>query len=107
MPPMPGTNLTREEAANRAALLDVTSYSTWTVTAPSGWKVASNAATPEPEELGGGKARWSFPESKRMSTYITAMIAGEYHEHLDVYDGPYGRIPLGHYCRQSLVEHLD
>ena len=86
---------------------DLKSVFTWTVTAPSGWKVVSNAATPEPEELGDGKARWSFPESKRMSTYITALIAGEYHEHLDVYDGPYGRIPLGHYCRQSLVEHLD
>jgi aminopeptidase N len=42
-----------------------------------------------------------------MSTYITALISGEYHEHLDVYDGPYGQIPLGHYCRQALVEHLD
>jgi aminopeptidase N len=86
---------------------DLKSVFTWTVTAPSGWKVVSNAPTPEPEELDGGKARWSFPESKRMSTYITALIAGEYHEHLDVYDGPYGQIPLGHYCRQALVEHLD
>ncbi len=80
---------------------------TWTVVAPSGWKVVSNAPTPEPEELDGGRARWSFPESKRMSTYITALIAGEYHEHQDVYEGPHGDIPLGHYCRQSIVDHLD
>ncbi len=86
---------------------DLKSVFTWTVTAPAGWKVVSNSPTPEPEDLGDEKARWSFPESKRMSTYITALIAGEYHEHLDVYDGPYGQIPLGHYCRQSLVEHLD
>jgi aminopeptidase N len=86
---------------------DLKSVFTWTVTAPADWKVVSNAPTPEPEALDGGKARWSFPESKRMSTYITALIAGEYHEHLDVYDGPYGQIPLGHYCRQALVEHLD
>jgi aminopeptidase N len=86
---------------------DLKSVFTWTVTAPSDWKVVSNAVTPEPEELGDDKARWSFRESKRMSTYITALIAGEYHEHLDVYDGPYGQIPLGHYCRQSLVDHLD
>jgi aminopeptidase N len=86
---------------------DLKSIFTWTVTAPSGWKVVSNAPTPEPEELGDEKARWAFPESKRMSTYITALIAGEYHEHLDVYDGPYGQIPLGHYCRQALVDHLD
>src|SRR3954447_10776781 len=86
---------------------DLKSVFTWTVTAPAGWKVVSNAPTPEPEQLDEGKARWRFAESKRMSTYITALIAGEYYEHLDVYDGPYGQIPLGHYCRQALVEHLD
>ena len=42
-----------------------------------------------------------------MSTYITALIAGEYHERLDAYQGTNGAIPLGHYCRQALVEHLD
>ena len=42
-----------------------------------------------------------------MSTYITALIAGEYHAVLDSYEGKNGTIPLGHYCRQSLVEHLD
>ncbi len=86
---------------------DLKSVFTWTVVAPSDWKVVSNAPTPEPEELDGGRARWSFPESKRMSTYITALIAGEYHEHQDSYVGPHGTIPLGHYCRQSVVEHLD
>ena len=86
---------------------DLKSVFTWTVTAPADWKVVSNSPTPEPEDLGNERARWSFPESKRMSTYITALIAGEYHEHLDVYDGPYGQIPLGHYCRQALVDHLD
>ena len=86
---------------------DLKSVFTWTVVAPSDWKVVSNAPTPEPEELDGGKARWSFPESKRMSTYITALIAGEYHEHQDSYAGPHGTIPLGHYCRQSVVDHLD
>ena len=86
---------------------DLKSVFTWTVVAPSDWKVVSNAPTPEPEELDGDRARWSFPESKRMSTYITALIAGEYHEHQDVYEGPHGPIPLGHYCRQSIVDHLD
>ena len=42
-----------------------------------------------------------------MSTYITALVAGEYHEVPHTYDGKHGDIPLGHYCRQSLVEHLD
>jgi aminopeptidase N len=86
---------------------DLKSVYTWRVTAPAGWKVVSNAPTPEPREIGDGKAVWEFPTSKRISTYVTALIAGEYYEHRDVYDGPYGQIPLGHYCRQALVEHLD
>jgi aminopeptidase N len=57
--------------------------------------------------LGDGKALWRFPTTKRMSTYVTAVVAGEYHEVKDVYEGRHGTIPLGHYCRQSLVEHLD
>jgi aminopeptidase N len=86
---------------------DLKSVYTWTVVAPDHWKVVSNAPTPEPEPMGGGKARWAFPESRRMSTYITALIAGEYHEHLDSYEGKDGTISLGHYCRQALVDHLD
>ncbi len=86
---------------------DLKSVYTWTVVAPEDWKVVSNAPTPTPEPIEGGKARWSFPESKRMSTYVTALVAGEYYEHLDSYDGKNGPISLGHYCRQSVVEHLD
>jgi len=86
---------------------DLKSVFTWTVVAPEDWKVVSNAPTPTPESIGDGKARWSFPESKRMSTYVTALIAGEYHEHLDSYEGKNATIPLGHYCRQALVQHLD
>ena len=48
-----------------------------------------------------------FPQTERMSTYITAVIAGEYHAEFATYEGKYGEIPLGHYCRQSLVEHMD
>ena len=80
---------------------------TFHVTAPSHWKVVSNAATPTPEEIGDGKAVWRFPATKPMPTYITAIVAGEYHEVLDTYEGKHGTIPLGHYCRQSLVGHLD
>jgi aminopeptidase N len=86
---------------------DLKSVYTWTVVAPERWKVVSNAPTPQPEQIGNGKARWSFPESKRMSTYVTALVAGEYHEHRDSYEGRNGTISLGHYCRQALVEHLD
>ena len=86
---------------------DLKSSFTFHVTAPEDWKVVSNAPTPAPRSLGGGKAIWEFPPTERMSTYITAIIAGEYHEERDVYEGRHGTIPLGHYCRQSLKDHLD
>ncbi|MCW2768110.1 MAG: Membrane alanyl aminopeptidase Metallo peptidase family, partial [Nocardioides sp.] len=80
---------------------------TFSVTAPTGWKVVSVSPTPEPQDLGEGRSLWSFAQTKRMSTYVTALVAGEYHEVQHVYNGKYGDIPLGHYCRQSLAEHLD
>ncbi len=86
---------------------DLKSVFTFRVAAADHWKVVSNAPTPEPEPLGEGTATWSFPPTKRLSTYVTAIVAGEYHAVFDTYRGEHGEIPLGHYCRQSLVEHLD
>ncbi len=86
---------------------DLKSVFTFTVTAPAHWVVVSNAATPEPTPAGDGVATWRFPTTKRMSTYITAIVAGEYHGEFDTYEGKFGTIPLGHYCRQSLKEHMD
>jgi aminopeptidase N len=86
---------------------DLKSVFDFRVTAPDHWAVVSNAPTPEPDKQGDGSALWAFPTTKRMSTYVTAVVAGEYHGVFDTYEGPYGEIPLGLYCRQSLVEHLD
>ena len=86
---------------------DLKSVFTFQVTAPQDWKVVSNSPSPEPQPLGEGKALFSFAPTKPMSTYVTALVAGEYHEVQDVYEGAHGDIPIGHYCRQSLVEHLD
>jgi aminopeptidase N len=80
---------------------------TFTVTAPAHWKVVSNAPTPQPMPTDDKSAVWNFPPTRPMSTYVTAVVAGEYHEVLDTYEGKNGTIPLGHYCRQALVEHLD
>ncbi|MGA8988678.1 M1 family metallopeptidase, partial [Aeromicrobium sp.] len=77
------------------------------VTAPAAWAVVSNSPTPEPAAAGADTATWHFAPTKRMSTYITALIAGEYVSLTDSYQGEYGEIPLGVFCRQSLVEHLD
>ncbi|HET9860185.1 MAG TPA: aminopeptidase N [Nocardioidaceae bacterium] len=86
---------------------DLKAVFTFTVTAPSGWKVVSNAPTPDPVDAGDGRATWSFPATEPMSTYITAIVAGEYHQVMDSYSGKHGEIALGHYCRQSMKEHLD
>ena len=37
---------------------------TFHVTAPSHWAVVSNAVSPEPEDLGDGKAVWRFPDDQ-------------------------------------------
>jgi aminopeptidase N len=67
------------------------------VVAPEDWQVVSNTA---PERKGNC---WNFPPTPRVSTYITALVAGPYHVVKDEYDG----IPLGVYCRGSLAEYLD
>ncbi|WP_052851002.1 aminopeptidase N [Streptomyces avicenniae] len=75
----------------------------FTVTAPEGWTVISNSPTPEPK----GNV-WEFAETPRISTYITAIIAGPYHSVHSTWEGGEGRtVPLGVYCRPSLAEHLD
>lgn len=80
---------------------------TFNVTAPAHWKVVSNAMTPEPTPVRDGVALWAFERTKPMSTYITAIVAGDYYEVQDVYEGAHGTIPLGHYCRQSLKDYLE
>ncbi len=86
---------------------DLKGIFTFHVTAPEHWTVISNAPTPEPEDAGDGTATWRFPATEPMSTYITALVAGEYHTVYDTYEGRNGTIELGHFCRQSLKAHLD
>ena len=68
------------------------------VKAPDGWVAVSN--TPGTKHADG---EWTFPATKPMSTYITAIVAGEYHAVHQDHRG----IPLGLYCRQSLAEYFD
>ena len=76
----------------------------FSVTAPEDWLVLSNmAADVAGESVAGGARRWHFPPSPVMSTYITAIVAGPYHQVTSEHDG----IPLGIYCRRSLAGYLD
>ncbi|MET2012500.1 aminopeptidase N [Microbacterium chocolatum] len=80
----------------------------FTVTAPAAWKVVSNSPTPAPEEHGDGRATWRFEPTPRISSYITALVAGPYESVFSSLTSSDGReIPLGVYARKSLWEHLD
>ncbi|MFF1696023.1 aminopeptidase N [Streptomyces sp. NPDC058257] len=76
------------------------------VRAPEGWTAWSNGSG----ELVDGV--WKFAETKAISTYITAVVAGPYHYVTDSYsrtfeDGTTLDIPLGALCRKGLAKHFD
>ena len=80
----------------------------FTITAPEHWQVVSNQPTPTPVSAGDKTATWAFGATPRVSSYITALIAGPYvsrHSSLTSADGR--TIPLGVYCRASLEQYLE
>ena len=81
----------------------------FTVTAPEGWTVVSNSAPEKdlPEPAGEGTALWRFAPTPRISSYITAIIAGPYHSVHSIWESDGRSVPLGLYCRPSLAEFLD
>jgi len=91
----------------------------FTVTAPAHWVVVSNSpAAGDPVGVEGGSNRnggadhgtatWTFDATPRISSYITAIVAGPYHhEHGELTSSDGRAIPLGVYCRGSLAQHLD
>ena len=85
---------------------DLKATFTLTAIAPNHWSVISNNPVKEKVELADKKAKWSFTTTPRISTYITALIAGPYYSVTDQYVGK-KTVPLGIYCRKSLAEHLD
>jgi len=86
----------------------------FTVTAPAGWTVLSNApqrGEPQPVDEGAAAVR-RFEPTRPISTYITAVVAGPYHYVTDTYrhtrkDGERLEIPLGALCRKGLAKHFD
>ncbi|SFI29357.1 aminopeptidase N [Microbacterium saccharophilum] len=80
----------------------------FTITAPAAWKVVSNSPTPEPVPAQDGAATWTFEPTPRISSYITALVAGPYEATFSELTSASGRvIPLGVYGRKSLWQHLD
>ena len=85
----------------------------FTVTAPAHWDVISNSPTPTPVETtpgedGGARSVWSFSPTPRLSSYVTALIAGPYQSVRSEVTSSDGRvIPLGVFARKSLMQYLD
>ena len=72
------------------------------VHAPAGWHVSANApARQRPDAAVGGW--WHFEPTKPLSTYIMAVVAGDYH----VVEDHHGDVALAILCRRSLAEFLD
>lgn len=88
---------------------DIKAHFTFTVTTPADWKVFSNSPSPEPEiSADGAAAVHRFTPSEKISSYLTAIVAGPYEGHTGSLTSSNGReIPLGVYCRASMVQHLD
>ena len=86
---------------------DLKAAFTFHVTVPGHWKVLSNQPGAGVERAGAGTV-WRFLPTPPISTYLTAVAAGEYHVVTDSHTTPRGQqIPLGLACRASLAEHLD
>ncbi|WP_142133613.1 aminopeptidase N [Arthrobacter sp. SLBN-83] len=85
----------------------------FTVTVPSHWDVISNSPTPSPEEAapaedGSARSVWTFAPTPRLSSYVTALIAGPYQSVRSEVTSSDGRvIPLGVFARKSLMQYLD
>jgi aminopeptidase N len=84
---------------------DIKAEFTFDVVAPASWIVVSNMPQDgEPIESDDASSRrWRFETTPRMSAYITAVAAGEYHMATDTSTD----IPMGWLCRQSLAKHMQ
>ncbi|MFH7597128.1 aminopeptidase N [Streptomyces racemochromogenes] len=81
---------------------------TFTVTAPAAWTVLSASPTPEPEPGPDGAAVWRFAPTPPLPTYLTSIVAGEYHLVADHYTAKSGQeVPLRLASRASVAGHLD
>ena len=81
---------------------DLKAVYTWHARVPLHWKVVSNSPIESVDETVLDKTV-HFERSARMSTYVTALCAGPYHEERTTHDG----IDLGVFCRASMAPHLE
>ena len=76
------------------------------VTAPSHWEVISNE--PGRYEVDGDVAHWTFDTTPVMSSYLFALIAGEYVQVAeDCWETADAAVPLGIWARRSLARYVE
>ncbi len=78
---------------------------TLTVTTPGHWEAVSNNPVAS-KSAKGDLVEWKFTTTPRISTYLAVLVAGPYSYVHDVYQGQ-KEIPLGIYCRKSMMQYLD
>jgi aminopeptidase N len=87
---------------------DLKTRFTFHVTVPESWTVLSNQPGPATEPAGPGTVSWHFPATPVISTYLTAVVAGQYEVVSAAHTTPAGQqVPLTLACRASLAAHLD
>src|SRR3954468_14442073 len=77
------------------------------VVAPDNWLVASCGPQLRRSASGPGMTRWDFAETPPISTYLTAVVAGEYYRESRRYPRAAGELGMALLCRRSLAEHVD
>ena len=78
-----------------------------TVLAPAHWNVFTNSRSVAGELIGEGIARFEHASTPVISTYITALVAGEYHVVRGQITSAAGLLPASVACRASMAEFLD
>jgi aminopeptidase N len=72
------------------------------VTAPADWVVLTSTGEVQVSDVDGGR-RWTFADTRPLSSYVPALNAGPFHEIRTAAGG----FDLGLYCRQSLAAGLE
>ncbi len=94
---------------------DLKAEFTFTVTAPEHWHVLSNSPSTKKAAEGSiviaettrGLATWEFSPTTRLPCYVTAIVAGPYHEVVGSVESRKGTISANVYCRTALAPYLD
>ena len=80
------------------------------VECPSDWTLIGNSKTDSINDIGGGRTRHDFEQTKLFSTYLFALVGGPYQKFESQYNSKKSNseiIPLRFYARKSLAPHVD